>query len=80
MPALLGELRSEEADHMTVAGAVARPYWSRLVVGGSAGRSRLFHDRMCGAGSRRGPRGPRYVREIRQHLVERVYFPRAAGL
>jgi len=79
-PAVLGELRSGEADRIADAGgAVARPHWSRLVVRGRAAGSRVFDDRMSGADLTEAHVYRGYMREIGQQVVERVYFPEGGG-
>jgi hypothetical protein len=75
-PAVLRELRSGEADRVAGAGgAVTRPRWSRLVVRGRAGGSRVFDDQSFGADLAEAHVYRGYLREIGQHVVERVYFP-----
>jgi hypothetical protein len=74
--ALLGELRSGEADRIADArGAAARPHWSRLVVRTRAAEPSVFDDRMSGADLVEVHIYRGYVREIGQHVVERVYVP-----
>lgn len=78
--AVLRKLRSGEADRIADAGgAVARPHWSRLVVRGREAGSRVFDDRMSGADPVEVHIYRGYVREIGQHVVERVYFPEGGG-
>jgi hypothetical protein len=78
--ALLGKLRSGEADLLADAGgAVARPQWSRLMVRGRAAEPQVFDDRMSGADLVEAHVYRGYVREIGQHVVERVYFPEGGG-
>lgn len=74
--AVLRKLRSGEADRIADAGGVVvRPRWSRLVVRGRAAGSRVFDDQMFGADLAEAHIYRGYVREIGQHVVERVYFP-----
>jgi hypothetical protein len=78
--AVLGQVRSGEAERIADSGgAVARPYWSRLVVRGRAAGPRVFDDRMSGADLAEAHVYRGYVREIGQHVVERVYFPEGGG-
>jgi len=80
MPAVLRQLRSGEAERIaTAGGAVSRPHWSRLQVRARAGGPRVFSDRPSGAELVEAHVYRGYVREIGQHVVERVYFPEGGG-